>query len=275
MPRASVIVAVKNGAAMLQRCLDSAFAQAGADAEVVVIDGASTDGTPGILARNAARLGYWSSAPDSGIYAAWNKGVARSRGEWLCFLGADDVFHDAAALRDLLDSAPARERTCRLVYGRINLVTRDGAVVQSAGRPWEAARDDFLAGFMIPTPAVLHHRSLFEVHGPFDETYRIAGDYEFALRELKAHPAAFVDRVVVDMQTGGMSGRPDTIHMALREIVRARATHGVPGMPPRLRRALATSRLGALLYRIAGRRVFGALADTYRVLRGKPRIWTA
>lgn len=273
-PEASVVIAVKDGAATLQRALDSVFAQRGVEHETVVIDGGSRDGTLDILQANRARLAFFSSAPDSGIYAAWNRGVERARGEWLLFLGSDDAFHDAAALHDLVRSPAARSGAFRLVHGRINLVTRSGAVAERAGRPWKQARADFLAGFMLPTPAMLHHRSLFERHGGFDESYRIAGDYEFALRELRHAAAGFVDRVVVDMRLGGASSRPQTIHAALREVERARAAHGIAGRPLKLRLALAASRLGAATHRALGARGFAVCADAWRLARGRPRIWT-
>ncbi len=44
----------------------------------------------GILERNAPRIDYWVSEPDRGVYNAWNKALARARGAWVCFLGADD-----------------------------------------------------------------------------------------------------------------------------------------------------------------------------------------
>jgi len=238
------------------------------------VDAYSKDGTAAILQANDARLAFHVSEPDSGLYAAWNKALPRARGEWLCFLGCDDVFHDDLALHDLVRSPAAQNMAGRLVYGKLNLVTPSGAVAQTVGRPWPETREAFLSGFMIPHPATLHHRSLFEVHGRFDESYRIAGDYEFALRELKQAPAGFVDRVAVDMRLGGRSGRPDSIHATLREVVRARRAHGLTDLPARLALALAASWIGAGLFRVAGPAVFGAAADSYRMLRGKPKIWT-
>ena len=81
---------MRNGAETIQRCLDSVLAQQAGLAEIVVVDGASTDGTVAILERNAKRLASWSSEPDRGICDAWNKALARVRGEWVLFLGADD-----------------------------------------------------------------------------------------------------------------------------------------------------------------------------------------
>ncbi len=271
---ASVVIAVKDGAPTLQRCLDSVYAQRHVCAEVLVVDANSMDGTAAILRTNAARLAFHVSEPDAGLYAGWNKALPRSRGEWLCFLGCDDVFHDDLALHELVHSPAAQSMAARLVYGKLNLVTPGGALAQTVGKPWPETREEFLSGFMIPHPATLHHRSLFDDHGGFDESYRIAGDYEFVLRELKQAPAMFVDRVVVDMRLGGRSGRPDSIHATLREVARARRVHGLPRLPARLALALATSWIGAAVFRIAGPSAFGAAADAYRLLRGKPRIWT-
>jgi GT2 family glycosyltransferase len=271
----SVVIAVKDGARTLQRCLDSIYGQRHVRAEVLVVDADSKDGTAAILRANDARLAFYVSEPDRGLYAAWNKALPRSRGEWLCFLGCDDVFHDDLALHDLVRSPAALGSAARVVYGKMNLVTLGGAVAQTVGRPWAETRGEFLSGFMIPHSGTLHHRSLFEIHGGFDESYRVAGDYEFVLRELKQAPAEFVDRVAADMQLGGRSGRPDSIHATLREVARARRAHGLTRLPVRLALALTTSWIGAGLFRIAGPEVFGAAADAYRVLRGKSKIWKA
>lgn len=273
-PEVSVVVGVKNGAGSLQRCLDSIAGQAGVSRECVVIDSASTDGTRELLEANARRgkVTEFVSEPDSGLYQAWNKALRRCRGDWVCFLGCDDRFHDAHALRHLLDGAAAAAGGARVIYGCVNLTTANGAVAETLGRPW--ARSAFLGGVMIPHPGALHHRSLFEEHGFFDESYRIAGDYDMLLRELLVREPLFVDRVVVDMQFGGMSAQPGVIYRNLREIQRARAARGLLGTPGRLRVALAAGWLGSWIQRLVGDRIYGCCVDLYRLARGKPRIWT-
>ncbi len=275
-PEVSVVVGVKNGAQTLQRCLDSIAAQTAASREVVVIDSASTDGTRGIVETNV-RLGKvteFVSEPDKGLYEAWNKALRRSRGHWVCFLGCDDRFHDAHALRHLLDAAGAAPGGPRVIYGRVNLVTAKDGVVETLGRPWVEARRAFLAGTMVPHPGTLHHRSLFEEHGYFDESYRIAGDYDMLLREVLAREPKFVDHVVVDMRFGGMSSKPGAIYLNLHEIQRARMANGLRGTPARLRMALVAGWLGSWIQRLLGDRIYGCCADIYRLARGKPRIWT-
>jgi glycosyltransferase involved in cell wall biosynthesis len=276
-PAVSVVVGVRNGAATLQRCLDSIAAQDFGSRETLVVDGASTDGTRELVERNAraARIDWWVSEPDGGVYQAWNKAIRASRGRWICFLGCDDVFHDAGALGALVAAGDAAGGRARVVYGRINRVTAQGVLVETIGAPWEEARQPFLRGVNIPHPGTLHLRGMLEARGLFDESYRIAGDYHLLLGELPQRPPIFVNRVVVDMGFGGMSSRPGNILVSLREVARARRAHGLPGTPARLRAALAVAAFGAAVYRLLGARAYGRLADFYRALRGRPPIWTA
>jgi len=276
-PQVSVIIGVRNGAATLQRCLDSIAAQDFASRETIVVDGASTDGTRELVQRNAqsGKIDSWMSEPDRGVYQAWNKAIRRSRGRWISFLGCDDVYHDEASLRALVEAGNRTAGRSRVVYGRIDRVTADGVLVETIGAPWEQARAPFLAGVNIPHPGTLHHREMLEEHGLFDESYRIAGDYNLLLGELLDRPPVFVDRVVLDMGFGGISSRPGNIFVALREVARARIAHGLRGTPARLRLALAVAWLGAWVHRLLGDRAYRRLADLYRALRGRPRIWTA
>lgn len=271
--KVSVVVGVKNGAASLQRCLDSIAAQSLGERETIVIDSASTDGTVELLRANerAGKVSRFLSEPDRGLYQAWNKALPLARGEWVCFLGCDDVFHDPGALQALVGAAAGASR---VVYGRMNLVAPSGVIAETIGTPWTAARPRFLAGVMLPHPGTLHHRTLFAERGRFDESYRIAGDYEMLLRELLEREPAFVDRVVVDMQFGGMSSRPGAIYGNLHEILRARAAHGLNGVPPRLRLMLAAGWLGSAIHRLLGDDAYRWCADFYRLARGKPRVWT-
>lgn len=277
IPEVTVVIGVKNGAVALQRCLDSIAAQDFPSRETIVVDAASTDGTLEVLERNAreGKIDGFVSEPDRGIYDAWNKAVRRSRGRWISFLGCDDAYHDAGALRALVQAGNAAAGRSRVVYGRINRVTADGVLVETIGIPWERARDPFLAGVNIPHPGTLHHREMLEAHGLFDASYRIAGDYNLLLSELPERPPAFVDRVVLDMGFGGMSSRPGNIYVALCEVKRARMAHGLHGTPTRLRLALASAWLGAGVYGLLGDHAYRRLADLHRALRGRPRIWTA
>lgn len=269
-PLITIVVATLNAARVLPRCLESLRAQLFRDFEVIVIDGASTDGTVDILRRSGDTVSAWRSAPDTGIAGAWNSALALARGEWLCFLGADDRLWDADALARLVPHLRAAAPRCRVVYGQVRQIDEAGRLIEQLGEPWERFKGRFRSRDALPHPGLMHHRSLFEIHGHFDERFRLAADYEFLLRELATGDALFVPVVVVGVGWGGSTTRPENFVLSLREVERALRMHGL--RPPRLRWAyrklLAHAYVG--LHALLGERRARRLADIYRVatLRG-------
>ena len=276
MPLVTFIVAVFNGKSTLQRCIDSVARQTCATGELIVVDGGSTDGSVGVIEANRGALSDWVSEPDRGIYHAWNKGLARAKGDWICFLGADDYLHDSTVLEKIsphLVAAPAQQR---IVYGQVAMVDRNGAEVDRLGMSWENARKRFMQGtYCLPTPGVMFHRSLFQRLGPFDESHRIAGDYELLLRELKAREPRYLPEIIVtDMQYGGISSRPESILISLREMQAARVKHGLPVVNLHFVAALLKVYIRLLLWRVLGEKSARRAMDWGRRLAGKPAYWT-
>jgi len=87
----SIIIVTYNASHHLEACLDSIAAQVYPALEVIIIDGGSTDGTLEIIKRYPNVVDFWLSEPDEGIYDAMNKGLKHITGNWVYFLGADDV----------------------------------------------------------------------------------------------------------------------------------------------------------------------------------------
>jgi len=111
-------VAVLNGAEKLQRCIDSVTNQTHPYKELIIIDGGSTDGTVDILMANDEKIAYWESKPDRGIYHALNKGLVKTRGTWICFLGAEDPFASDSTLETIALHLIANEDRF-LVYRKV------------------------------------------------------------------------------------------------------------------------------------------------------------
>ena len=217
--RASVVIASLNTGAVLQRCLQSIWAQTHPDVEVILVDGGSQDETLEIIGANADRLAHWESGADRGVYHAWNKGLAVASGEWVCFLGADDCFPNPDCLSRLV--ATAVREDADLVSGRAIVVNSRGRELRAIGEPWSWKR--MKRHQCVVHPAMLHRRSLFDAHGLFDDSYRIAGDYEFLLRIGNRVRAAFIDEVVVHLSDGGLSKA--RLLPVLRETWRVQARH--------------------------------------------------
>lgn len=89
IPRISAIVAARNAASTLSRCLDALAAQATDEIEVIVVDDCSIDETRAVASRYPVRLIELSQ--HAGVSAARNRGAEASRGEVLFFIDADVV----------------------------------------------------------------------------------------------------------------------------------------------------------------------------------------
>lgn len=274
-PFISVVIALLNGRALLKRALDSVLQQDYINRELIVMDGGSTDGSVDVLRDYGSSIAYWESQADRGLYHALNKAIARARGNWVYFLGADDFLWDRSVLAIMAPHLAEAYPPHRIVYGHANFVSERGETLEVLGQPWRDFRGRFLQGFMIPHQAVFHHRSLFEVHGNFDESFRTSGDYELLLRELKTGPALFVaDVVVAGYQFGGGSSAPRNTLLVLKERRRAWKLNGVgsPGMWWYL--ADTRALLRAALWAVLGERVAKRVLDIGRAILGKPPLWT-
>src|SRR6185503_223164 len=71
-PAISIVVATFNAGAILSRCVDSVLDQDHRSVDLVIIDGGSTDGTIERIRGYGDRIAHWESAPDNGVYDAWN-----------------------------------------------------------------------------------------------------------------------------------------------------------------------------------------------------------
>lgn len=93
-PSVSLLVPVYNREDLLGPCLDSALAQTMPDLEVVVVDGASTDGTWAVCLRYAAadpRVRIFRDATNTGPVRGWWRCVTEARGRFATFLWSDDL----------------------------------------------------------------------------------------------------------------------------------------------------------------------------------------
>jgi glycosyltransferase involved in cell wall biosynthesis len=217
--RVSIVVAVLDGSATLQRCLDSIAGQDYPDKELIVIDGGSTDGTLALLEKNEKVIAHWETGSDRGIYSAWNKALERATGRWICFVGADDYYLDATALGEMAALGIAEDAD--LVCGKVWYVDGRGERQFVHGRPWSWER--MKRRHSVSHTGMLHRTRLFERHGRFDEGLRIAGDYEFLLRLGPGARAAFLDRAYLAMGNAGVSTSNSLETM--REVRRVQAGH--------------------------------------------------
>lgn len=201
LPRISIIVATYNAEQVLDRCLQSIAAQSCRDWELIVIDGGSTDGTVAIIQSHAEHIAYWHSRPDAGIYDAWNQALPHARGDYICFLGADDALHSPDTIKDI--SAAVGDARYDLITCRGQIRNASGLIKRVIGASWQDSK--LPRHFAVCHPGLLHHRSIFERHGVFDYRYKIAADLDFLLRLPSKIQCLDLPIVTVDIQDDGIS----------------------------------------------------------------------
>lgn len=231
-PLISIVVASYNMGATLPQCINSVLQQTYPSVELIVVDGGSVDGSPEYLKSQADKLAYWISEPDNGVYDAWNKGLAKASGDWICFLGADDYLWDEDVLGTITEQLVRLPAKIRVAYGKIMVVDQNGVLLHARGQPWSSVKHRFPALMSIPHPGTMHRSDLFQCYGVFDSSFKIAGDYELLLRELQTGDAHFLDGVVTaGVRQGGVSTDSGNTLVAMHEIRRAQKKQGI-SLPP-------------------------------------------
>ncbi|WP_122819324.1 glycosyltransferase family 2 protein [Varibaculum vaginae] len=89
----SVVIPVYNVEKYLHVCLDSVLAQSYTNLQVILVNDGSCDASLAIAeSYNDSRLEVFSKS-NGGLSSARNYGLARARGDYLCFVDSDDALH--------------------------------------------------------------------------------------------------------------------------------------------------------------------------------------
>ncbi len=204
--KVSVITAVYNRANTIGDAIDSVLAQKDVELEYIVVDGNSTDDTPGVVVSYGDRITRSIREPDAGIYDALNKGIAAATGDVIGFLHADDWFADDGVLRRV--SEGLADEHIDGVYG--DLVYVDAESPGRVRRKWVSGDYEvskFRRGWMPPHPTVYLRRRCYERFGAFNDHMKTAADYELLVRMMVKHQISmrYLPRVMVKMRVGGAS----------------------------------------------------------------------
>lgn len=217
--KVSVVTAAYNARTALAATVANVAAVGGI--EHVVVDGASTDGTPEYLAGTDTR---WISEPDRGIADAMNKGIAMASGEYILVLQAGDVFApdiDIDAITGDLDGAD--------IVSFDVLVTHPTGDVRFRSHGFGAKLERSMC---VPHQGAFVRRDLYDRIGAFDARYKVGMDYEFMLRAKRGGATCkVVNRIVAVMPADGISARRDWPNLEKR-LAENRLIHAVHARGP-------------------------------------------
>ena len=183
--RLSVITVNRNNAGGLAKTISSVVSQSWRDFEFIIIDGASDDNSPEIIRQNEDHLSYWISEPDKGTYHAMNKGIKVAKGEYCLFLNSGDYLVHSTVLEKVF----SLDIKADIISGDV-LKIRPNGKFRRVSSP-ETISLHKLCIHSLPHQATLIRTGLFEEIGYYNESYRIASDWEFFLKALVIHEKSY------------------------------------------------------------------------------------
>jgi glycosyltransferase involved in cell wall biosynthesis len=251
-PRVTILMPVYNGEPYLDEAIASVIAQDFQDFELLIVDDGSTDATPGILARWAAReqrIVLVTRRRNGGIPVALNAGLEVARGEYIARHDADDVVA-AGRVRAQVEALEA-DPEVSLVSCRHHAIDARGRRLYTTPHGEDPEVTAHLLHFSNAVGGhgqVMFRRDVVRSLGGYHEDFGPSEDYELWTRLARRGP-------IVSLPMIGMSHR---LHAARASIV-----HGARQRD----RSLRTSRrmLGELLGRELGDDEVAAVASAWRV----------
>ena len=200
----SVITICYNSQNSIKNTIESVENQTTNEFEYIIIDGGSTDGTLDIIKKHNS-VDKIISEPDNGIYEAFNKGIKNASGEIIGVLNSDDTFYDENSLKTIAD---AFDDETECVFADLIYTNYKNEIKRIwKGSPFK--RDLFKKGWMPAHQTFYCRKSVYEKYGLFDESYKIAGDFELMLRFLEKRniKSKYIPKTLVNMKIGGVSNR--------------------------------------------------------------------
>ncbi len=165
----SIITINYNNKQGLQKTIDSVISQTWKDYEWIIIDGGSTDGSKELIEEYQDHFSYWCSEPDKGIYNAMNKGIAKSKGDYLSFMNSGDCFYEPTTLEKIFQENLYGD----MVYGDWVRIETDGIKFNRA--PKTASIITFYT-CNICHQAMLLKSTEMKQKG-YDESYKVYADW--------------------------------------------------------------------------------------------------
>ena len=206
--------------------LDSISKQTYNNLEIVIVDGASTDGTVDIIKKfemdyNKQYEIRWISESDYGIYDAMNKAYRMSSGDVIAVCNDRFLMDNAIELMvDAIESTKSDGAHADLIYATDIRVMRY----------WKMGVGRIRYGWMPGHPTLYLKKEVYEKYGVYRPEYRCSADFEFMVRILKDDEVrlAYVPETIISMYYGGTStADADSYWLSIKEAHKALVDNGV------------------------------------------------
>ncbi|SHI41741.1 TPR repeat-containing protein [Clostridium cavendishii DSM 21758] len=192
----SIIIPVYNGEKFIAKAVKSAINQTYRDIEIIVIDDGSTDNTKEIVKQYDVKYIYQNN---SGPSIARNNGIKISKGEYIAFLDADDIYMTNKIERQIQEFE--KDNELGIVYNAVRIIDENDNLgnVLSAELVLDN-KDDFYAYSLfrqiIPCPpSIMVKKSCFK-KVLYPSNLINAEDYFFTLEMAKRFKFKYIDEIL-------------------------------------------------------------------------------
>lgn len=185
----SVILPSYNGARYIRQAIESVLAQDYPNFELIVVNDASTDETPNIVAEFAAkdpRVRLIDNATNSKLVFSLNRGIAEAKGEFIARIDDDDIWTDRSKLSKQLLEFRA--------HPEIGVIGTLGHIIDENGkRTWgkivhSTDMNEVRSGFWLRNQlihtSILARKEALELAGWYRSEWLYVEDYDLWLRVL-------------------------------------------------------------------------------------------
>lgn len=201
-PLVSIITVVYNGAAHIEKTIQSVIFQNYDNVEYIIIDGGSSDETLDIIQKYDSSIDYWISESDEGISDAFNKGIRCSSGDLIGLINADDYYEENVFEHVVQKYIKNLELLELIIYGNTNKITSDGVkkVKNSSNLSWSISVPfSHCSSFLT--------RAYYKKYGLFDNNYKIGMDVDLLMRGIKSAHYLRINNFIATQRDGGVSDK--------------------------------------------------------------------
>ena len=203
--KVSILTVCYNNQDTILDTLNSVLNQTYKNIEHIIVDGKSTDRTNFFLKNYPFRNKKIFYIKKKGVYNALNFGIKKATGDILHILHADDIYHSSDTISNAIKIINKRKEkifTSDVVF--FNNYKFSTASRFYTAKNFKISKINF--GIMPPHPGFFLKKNIYK-NFLYDETYKIAGDFDFITRILLKNKIKFyyLKLVSVRMRVGGLS----------------------------------------------------------------------
>ena len=193
----SIIMATYNSESTVKESINSILKQSFQDYELIIMDGDSTDNTCNIIKTFKTEKIIFRSEADAGVYEAFNKGLGYAKGDWIFFIGSDDILYNNDILSQIKTSLDLRYQ---LIYTNV-MIGRRVFIPHYSNR--------LLLKNTIHHQGALYNKSVFKTF-KYNEKCKISADYELNLQLfLNKRKVKYLNTCLSICGEDGLSGLSD------------------------------------------------------------------